>query len=66
MHFFFWITIVRRLELGYRDAGVYTTRYKAAYWDGRNDAGERVASGVYFYSIKAGDFVDTRKLVIVK
>jgi hypothetical protein len=38
----------------------------AAYWDGRNDAGESVASGIYFYSIKAGEFTATKKLLILK
>jgi len=45
---------------------MYTGRDKAAYWDGKNEAGEWVSSGVYFYSIKARDFTNTRKLVIVR
>ena len=57
--------LVRSLSLGYRDAGMYTTKQKAAYWDGRNDLGEPVSSGIYFYRIKAGDFTNTRKLVVV-
>jgi len=47
-------------------SGMYTGRDKAAYWDGKNEAGEWVSSGVYFYSIKARDFTNTRKLVIVR
>jgi hypothetical protein len=59
--------LIRTLELGQRDAGVYVSRTKAAYWDGRNEAGEAVASGIYFYSISAGeDFSATRKMVIKK
>ncbi len=57
---------VRRLDLGMRSAGVYLTREKAAYWDGRSDAGEKVASGVYFYVLEAGDYRETRKMLIVK
>ncbi len=45
--------------LGYRKAGSHT-----AHWDGRNAAGEPVASGIYFYSIRAGDFHATRKMLI--
>jgi hypothetical protein len=58
--------LVRTLNLGHKPAGFYTEKKKAAYWDGRNEAGEHVASGVYFYQIKAGDFNATRKMVIVK
>jgi len=58
--------LVRTLSLGYQRAGVYSDRTQAAYWDGRDDAGERVSSGVYFYTIRAGDFSATRKMLIVK
>jgi len=58
--------LARTLRLGYRPSGFYTGKEKAAYWDGRNEAGERVSSGVYFYSIKAGDLTDTRKMVIMR
>ena len=57
---------VRRLEIGRRHAGRYVGHSEAAYWDGRNDAGESVTSGVYFYSIVAGEFSATRKMVIGK
>ena len=58
--------VVRRLDLGHRRAGSYDSRGRAAYWDGRNAAGESVASGVYFYTLSAGDFSATRKMVIRK
>ncbi len=58
--------LVRRLDLGYQSAGMYVSRGRAAYWDGTNDVGESVASGVYFYTLTAGDFSATRKLLIRK
>ena len=57
---------VRELRLGRKAAGTYVNREKAAYWNGRNDYGERVANGVYFYSIQAGKFSATRRMVMVK
>ena len=58
--------VVRSIELGHRPAAVYQTRAKAIYWDGRNDFGERVASGMYFYTLTTKDFSATRRMVIVK
>ena len=58
--------VVRHLDLGHQRAGMYHTRSRAAYWDGRNAQGEPVASGVYFYTLKAGDFTATRKMLIRK
>ena len=58
--------LVRRLNLGYQMAGYYTTRTKAAYWDGKNAFGEKVASGVYFYHLSAGDYSATRRMLILK
>ena len=58
--------LVRTLELGQMPAGVYSDKGRAAHWDGRNAAGEPVASGVYFYTLKAGEFSATRKMVIRK
>jgi hypothetical protein len=57
---------VRTLSLGYVPAGVYQTKTKAAYWNGRNESGELVASGVYFYNLQSGKFKATRKMVILK
>ena len=58
--------LVRTLTLGQMPAGVYQGKDRAAYWDGRNATGEPVASGVYFYTLSAGDFSATRKMVIRK
>ena len=59
-------TLVRTLALGHQPAGVYQSKGRAAYWDGRNAVGEPVASGVYFYTLTAGEFTATRKLLIRK
>ena len=58
--------LVRSLSLGYQSAGFYNSRGRAAYWDGRNAIGERVASGVYFYQLKTPSFRQTRRLLILK
>ena len=58
--------IVHNLELGHQSAGIYTSRSRAAYWDGRNGLGERVASGLYFYQLKTDDISSMRKMVILK
>ena len=58
--------IVRALDLGHQRVGVYESRARAAYWDGKNAVGESVASGVYFYTLIAGDFAATRKMLIRK
>ena len=58
--------VVRVLDLGHRMAGLYRSQSRAAYWDGRNAQGEPVASGVYFYTLTAGNFSATRKMLIWK
>ena len=58
--------VVRRLELGYRQAGYYTNRSRAAYWDGCNGLGEHVASGLYFYHLEAEGVSLLRKMVTLK
>ena len=58
--------LVRTLKLGHQPAGIYKSRSHAAYWDGKNALGESVASGLYFYTLTAGDFTATRKMLIRK
>ena len=58
--------MVRRLAVGHRAAGMYRSRSRAVYWDGRNQLGESVASGLYFYTLTAGDFTATRRMLILK
>ncbi len=58
--------VIRQLKLGQMPAGVYRSRSRAIHWDGRNIIGEKVAAGVYFYTLTAGDFTATRKMLIRK
>ena len=58
--------MIRKLDLGYRSAGLYVSQDRAAYWDGRNRFGTSVTSGVYFYSIKADDLTAVKKLIVLK
>ena len=59
-------TAVRTLKLGHQPIGIYESRSRAAYWDGKNALGEPVASGLYFYTLSAGNFTATRKMLIRK
>jgi len=58
--------LVRTLNLGHQPAASYTTKETSAYWDGRNETGEQVSSGVYFYNIQAGKFTATKKMTVQK
>ena len=58
--------LLRELNLGEQQAGSYLTRDTAAYWDGRNRFGETVSSGVYFYTLEAGSYEATRRMLILK
>ena len=58
--------VVRTLDVGHQVAAVYESRSKAIYWDGGNEVGERVASGLYFYHLSAGDYSATQKMIILK
>ena len=57
---------IRTIELGHLSAGNYVESSKAIYWDGKTEDGEFVSSGTYFYQIEAGDYTETRKMVILK
>ena len=57
---------MRTLRLGHQPAGYYQHRSKAAYWDGRNYLGEKVATGIYFYTLKAGDYVANPQVIDTK
>ena len=58
--------LVRRLNPGHQLAGYYTDRGHAAYWDGRSENAESVASGIYFYQLRAGNYSQVRRMVVVK
>ncbi len=59
-------THIRTLDIGHQPIGIYQARSRAAYWDGKNAVGEPVASGLYFYTLTAGNFTDTRRMLILK
>ncbi|MDE0084431.1 MAG: dockerin type I domain-containing protein [Candidatus Poribacteria bacterium] len=59
-------TVVRTLALGHQTVGIYHNKTRAAYWDGKNETGDAVASGMYFYTLTAGNFKSTRKMLILK
>ena len=57
---------IRQLDIGQRGAGQYLNRQTAAYWDGRDQSGASVVSGVYFYTLEAETFSETQRMVIRK
>ncbi|MBM3239140.1 T9SS type A sorting domain-containing protein [Candidatus Poribacteria bacterium] len=58
--------IIRTLDVGYQPAGSYVSKDRAAYWEGKNNLGETVVSGIYFYSIRAGNFNAVKKMIVAK
>ena len=58
--------LIRRLVPGHQEAGFYMERSEAAYWDGKDNSGQKVASGLYFYTLQLGDFKATRRMLIMK
>ena len=59
-------SLVRTIKVGHKPVGYHLTREKAVYWDGRNQSGESVSSGVYFYTLNADHYTETRRMVIIK
>ena len=59
-------TLVRRLDLGFLFGGTYLSKTRAAYWNGQNQFGEAVGSGIYFYRLDAGRFSSVKKMIVVK
>ncbi len=59
-------SLIRTINVGHKPGGYYLTRERAVYWDGRNEKGESVSSGVYFYTLITDDYTQTRRMVIVK
>jgi hypothetical protein len=58
--------LVKSMNLGYQLSGAYLSKSKAVYWDGCNNAGERVSSGIYFYTLMTDDFIATKRMTILK
>ena len=58
--------LVRHLDLGLQPEGYYTDKHYAAYWDGRNEGGELLASGLYVYVFRAGSYRASRRMAIVR
>ncbi len=58
--------LVKKIDLGYKEIGDYTDKKSSVYWDGLNESGEKVSSGIYFYSIKAGNFQSVKKMIVKK
>lgn len=59
--------LVRTLDLGNQPSGIYVTKDKAAFWDGKTESGNPVASGVYFYTLEAsGKKIGAHKMIMLK
>jgi hypothetical protein len=58
--------LVRTINLGHKSSGIYVTREEAAHWNGRNNAGERMASGLYFYTLKTKSYTHTKRMLLLK
>jgi flagellar hook assembly protein FlgD len=58
--------LVKTIDLGSKKAGAYVTKDKSAYWDGVNDNGEKVSSGIYFYNFRAGNYNIIKKITVIR
>ena len=68
--------VIRRIDLGHQSSGFYLSKSRAIHWDGTNQTGESVASGIYFYQLDvsspgdssaiATEFSRSQKLVLLK
>jgi alkaline phosphatase len=58
--------LIRKIELGKKSTGIYISQDRAVYWDGKNEVGEQVTSGIYFYTIDAGKYTATGKMLMLK
>jgi RNA polymerase sigma factor (sigma-70 family) len=58
--------LIRTLDLGQKPSGAYLSKEEAAYWDGRNESGETVASDVYFYTLEAGGHIGLKKMILAR
>ena len=58
--------LIRSIDAGIQASGTYASRQRAVYWDGKDNTGQAVASGVYFYQLLADDFSKTRRMVVMK
>ena len=57
---------IRHMDVGIQPVGDYTRKNHAIYWNGQNDFGEKVASGVYFYELITNHYDAIKKMVILK
>ena len=58
--------LVRQFNLGQKLAGRYLSQKQAVYWNGKSQTGETMGSGTYFYQLQAGDYIEVRKMLILK
>jgi hypothetical protein len=58
--------LVKVMNLGYKEAGVYITKDRSVYWDGTNESGEKVSSGVYYYSIQTKNYTSVCKMIVIR
>jgi len=57
--------IIRSFNLGTKEPGDYTNKSKAVFWDCRNESGEKVSSGIYFYEIRTDKYSSIKKMIVI-